>query len=670
MLYLTQIRRVFMNDSVYNDESAFEIISKINKTVMIPDFQREFIWSTSDIEELFKSIIEGFPIGSFIIWRTKGMNLNESPSSFYKFLDSVKRIKSTNIPDQNVLYDKNYLNDGEYDIVLDGQQRLTSIYIALMGFYLVKKSSSRRGSDREYNFHKKELYYNLDRYVDDEKPFAFLTEDETQDGNYYKVKELMRYVNDRNGFCEHIGEITNEIQDKRIYNELINLYDRLNENSIGKSLIHYFTIKSERYDDALNIFVRVNSTGKPLNKTDLLFSSLINNWQRDPSQKQGRRKEISNFISQINEKYNFAYDRNFLLRFCLVLTTGKSSLLIGEFNNGNVVEKIRENWNKIRKCLEDVSKAMRDIDLNSEKIISYNAIMPIAYYLFLGGKFPNNRGLNTRNELKKFFAIAFAKGLFGGSSDSTIKSCCDVVRVKVSAKEQFSLSYFDAVDFSGGRNTTVDITLINKWLSTYQKGKKTYLPLLLLSPNLNVLENDFDQDHSHADVLFEEGKMRKRGIDSSKFEMWKSKRNLLPNLSFMQSERNRSKNKDDLSAWIKNNPDKVNSLRSLPVNISYAFENFEQFFILRRSMMKYTLTTLFEVQKEEIKVGDEVTINADDKTLEINYGMHGEVVNLSEDSVTATVNLLNEGNTLIKQVKIATSTLYLVESFDKNFDAI
>ena len=88
--------------------------SKIESgNILIPQFQREFVWKKADAAKLLDSILKGYPIGSFILWETKSR------------LRTVKKIGNVNLPiakpGESVYY------------VLDGQQRVTSIYVSICG---------------------------------------------------------------------------------------------------------------------------------------------------------------------------------------------------------------------------------------------------------------------------------------------------------------------------------------------------------------------------------------------------------------------------------------------------------------------------------------------------------------------------------------------------------
>ena len=90
------------------------LISNIEQgQIKIPQFQRKFVWSIEETAGLIDSILKGYPIGTFIIWETNDR------------LRSVRNIGNFQFPDTP---------DGNtVQYVLDGQQRMTSLYVALRG---------------------------------------------------------------------------------------------------------------------------------------------------------------------------------------------------------------------------------------------------------------------------------------------------------------------------------------------------------------------------------------------------------------------------------------------------------------------------------------------------------------------------------------------------------
>jgi uncharacterized protein with ParB-like and HNH nuclease domain len=95
---------------------------------LLPAIQREFVWGTDQIERLFDSLRQGYPVGSFLFWNVK--NGKRRNFRFYDFIRNYHEKNNRHNPLASI--------SGEEDIIaiLDGQQRLTSMYIALKGTYV------------------------------------------------------------------------------------------------------------------------------------------------------------------------------------------------------------------------------------------------------------------------------------------------------------------------------------------------------------------------------------------------------------------------------------------------------------------------------------------------------------------------------------------------------
>src|SRR5699024_8753712 len=130
---------------------------------------------------------------------------------------------------------------------------------------------------------------------------------------------------------------TNKLTDNQI-NNLTKFWEMINlENP---PIIHYLTIQDTDYDDVLNIFVRLNSSGTPLSKPDLLFSTMLLDWN-------GGREVIEKLIKKINNKGDkFNFSKDFIMRTCLVLSGAPVNMKVESFKKEKI-EFIRDNFQQI-----------------------------------------------------------------------------------------------------------------------------------------------------------------------------------------------------------------------------------------------------------------------------------------------------------------------------------
>ena len=105
------------------DFKLTDLVTRVDQDkLVIPDFQRGFKWQTADIRKLLESLLLDFPIGAALLWRTQRAMLN------------FRRIEDVEFSDGGAETEDNFgageqeLRSDEIDFILDGQQRITSIY--------------------------------------------------------------------------------------------------------------------------------------------------------------------------------------------------------------------------------------------------------------------------------------------------------------------------------------------------------------------------------------------------------------------------------------------------------------------------------------------------------------------------------------------------------------
>lgn len=566
----------------YIDMSAKEALKLAkDRFLLLPDIQREYVWSMEDIEKLFDSIVDGYPIGSCIFWKTNKKTINEEKPNLYYFLREFKSGESKNEKAPEV-----FGEEGDYYIVLDGQQRVTSLNIALFGSYTSFKGGRGRSKADPKFWIKRELYYNIDFYQkeqdeekDDENPpkrFCFLTDEDAKCGNFYKVKNLLAF-DDSNAL---LRQLIKDDYEEDVQNDLSKLFSRIHSSSTD-GLIHYYCISENSYDEALDIFVRVNSTGRKLSKSDLLFSTLIDGW------KDGK-ENIENLLKSANSKGDsFNFTRDYFMRLLLVLVDAPTNLKIESFDK-KAIQKIRDEWTKLSKAFIDMVDMLVSIGLSDGFLTSYNATMPLVYYLYKGGTIGTD---DAKKEARKFLSISMANRLFGVASNDALRSTRSALQSYNCKKNPFTLSIFYAVTLTGNRTFKVTESDVDYWLDNYVIGQNTYVLLSLLYPKLKLSQVPFHQDHCHPHVSFDTKRIKPLGLSNEKVQEWQFKRNLLPNLQFLEGRENESKNKTPLKDWIAQG----NSIEFMPNGVSLEQKDFDTFFKERRKLIKAELMKIFNI---------------------------------------------------------------------------
>ncbi|HEL2413070.1 TPA: DUF262 domain-containing protein [Streptococcus suis] len=565
----------------YEKKSIRAIIDDMNsRKIYLPAIQRKYVWGDSQITRLMDSIMREYPIGTFLFWKVKKTIVNQKEYSMYEF---IKDYHDRDMND-NLAAPQPFPSGSEDETIwaaLDGQQRLTSLYIALQGSMSRKLPNKRWKNDDA--FPKKELYFNLLSGKNDDEDisyeFKFLTAVEAaknkDDKTWYKVKDILQYRQE--DLYTDVIIPNGWGTDKVIIQNISLLYTRL----VSDEIINYFEVAEDSIDSVLDIFVRVNSGGTVLSKSDLLFSTIVSHWDK-------ARDEIDKLLSEINKKgEGFKFSNDFIMRTCLYLLDMSVALKVETFKKDSVL-KIKENWDTIRKAIKDTVDLLCEFGFNSENVISYVAISPMVYYRYKGGKFD----VNSKAELRKYIVIAQVKQIFGTASNSALTSIREVL--KVASVNSFSMTNLNGVRFTGDRNLRYTEEEIDSIFDTHEIGVYTFMLLSLLYPNLKYSQKGFHQDHMHPYTSFEDGKIKGlvledgTTIDDATKEDWRRRRNTLANLQLLEGRENESKNATPLADWLKL-PENRENAKYIPLNISYELSNFEEFMEKRQELMSKAL---------------------------------------------------------------------------------
>ena len=176
--------------------SILEFVEEIDgRRILLPALQRGLVWDAERIEFLFDSLVRKYPIGSFLLWEVNKDTANNYV--FYEFIDDYSEQDGGTKNDIAISKEKPTQKDKIIGVI-DGQQRLSALYIGLHGKY--KMHIPYRSWYEDNGFAPKELYVNLfgDIKLNSKIIFKFLTDDEAKDINlkgtelWYKVKDLIK----------------------------------------------------------------------------------------------------------------------------------------------------------------------------------------------------------------------------------------------------------------------------------------------------------------------------------------------------------------------------------------------------------------------------------------------------------------------------------------------
>jgi hypothetical protein len=336
-----------------------DLISEIETgQVKIPQFQRKFVWGIKASAKLLDSIMKGYPIGTFIYWRT-----NER-------LRSVRNLGNITLPEPN---------HGEYvNYVLDGQQRLTSLYAALKGVTIKEDD----GKPCDYS----EIYIDLLANADED---IVTTEIEGKTNtDIIKITELMR------GSLMKLAAYPEEHHSKlEYYKEVLTGYT-----------FSVINLKNAPIDVATEVFTRLNVGGKALTLFEIMVAKTYHIF---PANKSVENSEDVTF--DLSEKYDELsaelsashYDTipsSTILQVVSILLekdcTRKTILKLDKM-------KFIAIWDDAVECIKSSIDFFRGYGIVVGRILPYNAlIVPFSYFFY---KHKHNPTGDMKKRLEDFF---------------------------------------------------------------------------------------------------------------------------------------------------------------------------------------------------------------------------------------------------------------------------
>ena len=306
------------------------LLEKIdNGELVLPEIQRDFVWTRKSVMFLFDSLFRGLPIGHMLVWKAKRM---VTKKHFHGKL-------RTGIAFDNF-----------YGYLLDGQQRLTAL-------------AHVRDADDDYRL----MFYTWpNREKDGDGVFEWRRKRNTKNRWYVPVADVLQPGFDPLGYLRDIkkDEDYEQTFEKHIHDDLIKLQQLL-DYSIG-----VIEFETEDYREATELFIRFNSTGKKLSKSDLFLAELA---VRVPGL-------AAKDIQRVAQKWpGFGFTMPFLTQCLLAVHTGRLRTKATEAWGDAAPSDIKDSWRRTERGLGHVIKFLTGtVKWQSADLIpSFNALIPL-----------------------------------------------------------------------------------------------------------------------------------------------------------------------------------------------------------------------------------------------------------------------------------------------------
>lgn len=340
-----------------------------DEQLILPEIQRDFVWQKRSVMMLFDSLFRGLPIGHMLVWKAK------------------RAVTAKRFHDRKLRAD--ILLDNFYGYLLDGQQRLTAL-------------AHVRDADDDYRLM---FYTRPNRENEGEEKFVWQRDRNKSNPWYVPVADVLQGRFDVLAYLRDIkkNEDYEPAFEKRIHDDL----DKL------KGLLDYtvgvIEFETDKYGEATELFIRFNSTGKRLSKSDLFLAELA---VKMPGL-------ATKNIHRVAQQWpNFGFTIPFLTQCLLVVCTGrlktKAKAAWADYTNAD----IKKAWHKTERGIGHVIRFLTGTVRwqSADLIASFNALIPLVFIA------AEKDGIPSRDtELaRRWLLLAGVRAHFSGSVHTEI----------------------------------------------------------------------------------------------------------------------------------------------------------------------------------------------------------------------------------------------------------
>jgi hypothetical protein len=333
-------------------QRIYDVVKSIkNDEFRLPSIQRSFVWEPEQICKLMDSIMNDYPIGSFLVWAP--------PSSIKirtrKFIQEYKTGMRL-ISEEDATQTSRHL-------VLDGQQRLQSVYMGFLGKY----------NDNH-------LCFKLDSNPSEEEnglryQFRFMRTDEaSKDPHWARMEEVVKLsIEDIPEFAQTKFGADSEESKRQIQKNLAKFIQVFNLSE----KIPFQEVKEDMpYNDVLEVFVRVNSGGTVLTKSDLVFATVV---LKMPEME----RKFVELVDQLNGSGEFDFDIDFLSKASFVLFDKGAKYDVDKLEDNEYIDRLKDGFDKLERALTSTMEFLKtDAKILSKRFLKSDlALVPIVDFI-------------------------------------------------------------------------------------------------------------------------------------------------------------------------------------------------------------------------------------------------------------------------------------------------
>lgn len=560
--------------SILKDESItiYEALQNIEKgKYVMPAFQRQYVWNMSQIEKLWDSILLGYPISTFLFWHVDDENITRD-TYFCSFLkectfNAQKKSVSPN-------YELSAINTTISDTaVLDGQQRLTSLYLSLFSDDIFIRDRYERGQGGKFT----KLLIELD----ENKIESESTEFNSKKFDIAFTEKIMRISPTQfelrklisNSDFRDSQKRDNAIEDaiksvpvsSRDYAR--NLLSELCVKVFDEKLIRFTEIYGINQDDALEMFVRFNSGGNRLSKAEITMSILEAYWSDS-------KKEFGKVLQGDFE----GYSTDFIIRTALLLFGDvlKSNI------NAKTASELKRNWEYFKETLKKLASLLSSLNIETSHFAtSWNILLPVIFFIYNNPDYEQDK-----YAIRAYIIRATLFTYFKSGTTSKLVQMRNKIVDECENRITFGL-------LDNMREFRITDERIEDLLNLEYGSKVAEEILYYLSSEWRDSKLQYNVDHLHPENAFNSKPL---SLTMEEWNKCRADRNKLPNLELLDESWNKSRHDKPLFDFYEDSDDtwkiQFKEHAILPENVSLELENFREFFEARKELLKEKIKSM------------------------------------------------------------------------------
>lgn len=340
--------------------------------IKLPMFQREFVWEKEQSSKLIDSILKGFPIGTFIFWKTK------------EELRSYKEVGNHKLPETD---------KGDYvQYILDGQQRITSLYAIRKGIRITKD-----GKVVDY----RDIFINLDYDPENDEQIVVT---EMQAGK--------RYVSVHRVLTSQVTDLLDEFPNRETLKQIETYKNKLTNYDFST-----ITIKDYPIEVACEVFSRINTGGKSLTVFEIMVAKTYDEAKKfDLAEKYELLRDGSDDSKECLTSAKFETLPESIMMQCVAAITVRAvrSRDILKIRRETFIDK----WEPMKASLFTAIDFIRsELRVPVSQLVPYPAlVVPLVYFFYAtANKKPSIEQVKL---LQQFFYWAGLTERYGSSTES------------------------------------------------------------------------------------------------------------------------------------------------------------------------------------------------------------------------------------------------------------